>query len=703
MAAPTPHETPQDTGAEPKLVTDHEGIRRLLHEAGADVSRIDLACTAPLDRSLGMDALARLSLSLSLAPELAQRRLRDVALDSALFAFECPNGMLRVFIPGSYGALRCLNPDTGLETDPPDPGTIGRALMLDATPRTDQKRGPLATWFGMTTDAASGTLVPLVALTVLSNLLGLALPLFTLAVYDQVLAAGDRTLLYLLAVGLLLSLLGDMLLRGMRSILMARTSGLVDLSAKSRLFGRLLRAPSLFEAGFGARASRSRLREIDRVRSFFIGPIGVAFVEAPFALLYVLALAYLAGWLALVPAAILVVGAAGILALLSPAVRRTQMAAQQADAYSATNYEIITGYDTIMAEGTSAQWLNRFREASARLAEMELFRLRTSVGAQVSASTLVSLAVLATLGGGASMAISGTLSVGALIASVALVWRMSAPLPSLMQGYLRWSDIRAAAENSASILNAALPPPRDNRLSGRGGGMKGSVAFSSVMMTYERGQTAALRNVSFSVDPGEIIAITGHAGAGKSTTLDLIAGMLEPQFGAVTIDGINPRQISQNALRQSIGYLKRGERMLPIPIADYLNLGVEVERRPVRDLVCRQMGILEQIEHLPLGFGTVMTSLDANSGLAKAIALTRVFLSDTNLILLDEPDTASIAARRAILGAIDRLRGSRTVIMATHSPELVSVADRLIVLNHGTLARICAPREIAGLSKVASQ
>lgn len=679
--------------------TDHAGVRKLFHLVGADVSRIDMGCIASLDGGIGLDDLCALSLMLSVRPELVSRRLAEVALDAAYFAFECADGSLRIFVPGPYGALTCLDPDTGLAIRPPAPDTLGRALLLPSSPEVPEERSPLMTWLKVTRDAASGTMLPLVILTVISNVLGLSLPLFTLAVYDQVLASGDRFLLGALTVGIVIALLCDFCLRGLRSTILARTSSLIDLNAKSNLVGRLLRSPELVGIGTSARTGMARLKDLDRVRTFFVGPIGVACLEAPFVLFYVLALGYLVGWLALLPAGVLLLGGVCVLLLLSPVLRRARGVGRQSDEYGITCYEVATGFEAIKSEGETAWWLNRFRDASARLAEVELLRQRALQGSQIASGTVTSLAVLATLGAGAALVIDDGLSVGALIASVALVWRMSAPLPSLMQGYLRRDEIRRAIANSAAVLGSELSASRDSRLGGGSGGANGRVVFASVMMSYERGRVSALRNVSFEINPGEIVAITGHAGAGKSTLLDLVAGMAEPQLGAVTIDGVNPRQISHSALRQSIGYLVRDHRTLPVTVAEFLDLGVEIESRAMRNHVCDKLGVYELVENLPAGFDTLMSDLDPNSGLVGGLALARVLLLDTSLLLLDEPDASSPAARQALLRVIEESRGARTVILVTHSPEFIASVDRVLVLNQGSVVRNCAPSEMVRKSK----
>jgi ATP-binding cassette subfamily C protein/ATP-binding cassette subfamily C protein LapB len=253
----------------------------------------------------------------------------------------------------------------------------------------------------------------------------------------------------------------------------------------------------------------------------------------------------------------------------------------------------------INAEGKTTWWINRFSDTSARLAEAEMMRQRASMLAQIASSTLVSLTVIATLSAGALLVIDGSVSVGVLIASIALVWRMTAPLPGLLQARLRWFEIKDSINGTSTMLDLELEAVRETGLGGHVRSMAGRVGFSSVMMSYQRGHTAAVRNVSFEVSPGEIVAVTGHSGAGKSTILDLIAGIVEPQFGTVTIDGINPRQISPSVLRQSLGYLARDHGVLPLSIREYLQLGVEFDLHSEIKGICARTGLLNEIETLP--------------------------------------------------------------------------------------------------------
>lgn len=682
----------------------YDGIRQLFHLAGADITPVDMSNIVGVDDDLTLDRLAEVALMLSLDPEIVAGRLDAFMLGNSLFAFQCGNGELCIFIPGANGTLKCMAPESGLEVQLPPLSTRGTALVL--TMMIDEVAPPangLSAWLRLARESTNNVFSYLVGLTALSNLLGLALPLFTLAVYDQVLAAENRSILSMLVLGLALAVGGDLLLRTLRSASLSRLAAQVDMRTSSLLFASMIRGANVVPGGISARAGLSRMRDMDLLREYFVGATGVALLEAPFFALYLLVLFLIGGWLVMVPAVTLLVGVFLILASLGSAVRRNKSDVHQSQEYGATCNEIAGRYDAIKREGYLANWADRFRAASARMSEADISRQRIMISAQLASTTLVSFTVISTLGAGTVLVINGALSVGALIASVALVWRMTAQLPSLIIARLRWPEVQDALNASNAVLNADLGVKSDNGLGGRGRGMSGNVSFSSVMLTHQRGFVPAIRNLSVDIKPNEIVAITGHSGAGKSSMLDLIAGVVEPQFGTVTIDGINPRQISSSAFRQSLGYLPREHGTLPVSIREFLTLGVELGLRQNCHEICLRTGIMPLIERLPKGLDTRMSDLDASGGLVRGIALARVLATDSSLYLFDDPDSSSASARRALLSEIERIRGNATIIIATHEPEFIAAADRVLVLNQGSLVRDCAPGELAQAKRVVNQ
>ncbi len=671
----------------------YDGVRLLLTRAGAEISTVDLVTAAESGGGVSLDYLSRLSLVFGLEPQVARESIGNLMLRSPLFAFEEPDGALWLFMTGSDGLLTCVDIEGAEPASRPAPDATGRALVF--TEATSLRRGDPA--FGTMRAILEWSRKPLIAIvgiTFASNLLGLTLPLFTLAVYDQVLAAGEARMLAILVAGLALGLLADAILRMMRSKLVSRSAAHLDARLSSRIFGTLMRRSDGTPIAVGG-ATSARLRDLERIRSFVFGSVGVSLIEAPFALIYVIVLILLLGWIAIVPLGFLFAGFTVAMVLLASASRRGRAALARAEEYGSLCTEIAGRLGTIRVEGTQQIYEGRFRDASARLAEAELLQQRTAQMVQLTSGVLVSLTVLITLTVGALVSMEGGLSVGALIASIALVWRMSAPLPALLQARLRWSDVSEALAATSDLLAPSGEETNHAGGSGNGRTMLGRVAFSSVNFTYARGNSAAIRNLSFDIGAGEIVAITGHSGAGKSTLLDLVGGMLKPQFGSVTIDGVNPQQVAASTLSQSIGYLSRDVAPVPFTIREFLRLGVDPIDRLEIDDICDRLGLASEIAALPLAEETPMTDLHEGSGLARGLALARVLASNVSLLLLDEPDAASKTARTALLAELQALRGETTVLLVTHEPSFIEIADRVLILNAGALVRNCAPSDIS--------
>ncbi len=184
--------------------------------------------------------MGELSLVLGLEPGVVRGNLGELMLRSVLFAFEAADGTLYLFMPGADGMLVC----TDLEGMPPNfqpgPDTPGRALVFSEARRSlggEPASGAMRTILGWT----GKPLRAIVGITFASNVLGLSLPLFTLAVYDQVLASGEQRVLAILTLGLGLGLAGDLLLRTLRSKIVSRSAAHLDARMSSRAIGTMLR------------------------------------------------------------------------------------------------------------------------------------------------------------------------------------------------------------------------------------------------------------------------------------------------------------------------------------------------------------------------------------------------------------------------------------------------------------------------------
>tara|TARA_R110000868_G_scaffold357374_1_gene618857 strand:- start:20628 stop:22760 length:2133 start_codon:yes stop_codon:yes gene_type:complete len=677
----------------------HDGIRRLIFQAGITITPLDLSEMQQGQANFTFDDISEIALTLSLDASVKHERLSDLLLDTNLFAFETLDRTLYIFVPAADGSTACIAPDTGLEMALPDLDANGRSLVFSEPivtitgSKNISKKIP--GWLSMAVSGSRNSVSQIAIVTFIGSTLALALPLFTLAVYDQVLAAQNLTVLIYLSIGFGIAVIAEFTLRSLRSRILANASAYLDLKTSTTRNSRLFRTTATLARLFSSRDASIIIKDHERLSNIITGPIGTALLEIPVFFVYVAVLGILGSWLAIIPIVGLIAGGFGILRILSYANDRTQSALQRAEEYSVICDQIARLFPTIKTGGASRSWYKRFLNASARLAEAEMQRQRTFSYARIASNALGSIIVSISLAIGAIMVINQSLSSGALIAVVAIVWRLMAPVPSILEAILRRTEITNLIANANRAEEEIDNILAGEALGGQGKGIAGQVSFSSVLFNYQRGQAPALRNISVSITPGELIMITGVSGSGKSTFLDMIAGLKIPQLGTVTIDGVLPSQLSSAALLQSVSYLSRDHNSLPISIKEFMHFGAEINDPNDIEDNCHRAGILEKIKSLPDGFDTRLCDIETNSSLLHRIAVTRALSTGSRLILLDEPDASTVKSRKTFLSAISRLRNNSTIIVATHEPEYISAADRILIMNQGAIVRICTPKDIA--------
>lgn len=539
------------------------------------------------------------------------------------------------------------------------------------------------------------------AMTVTISVLNLATPLFVMAVYDKVIATGSELTLFYLGIGIVFALLGEILLQYMRGKLLAYIAARVDLLAGSAVFQKLLNLPMALTERATVGAQTARFREFESLRDFFVGPLALAFLELPFVILFILAVALISGVMAVVPAAMLVIYlVAG--ALIIPAVQRGVM--QSMGGTSGRHsflVETVSNLRAIKYHTAETIWLDRYRDLSAQAAMANYRTAQVANFATTFAQIMMIAAGILTLVVGIELVLNQELSVGGLIACMALVWRILTPMQMLLIAMTRLEQVRTGIRRVDQLMGmrAERSPYLATAAAKR---FEGRVAFNRVSIRYIPEGDPALIGASFDISPGEIVAVTGANGAGKSTILKLIAGLYQPQAGSVSVDGIDIRQIDPHHLRHSIGYVPQVCELFHGTIEQNLLLGnPTADHMAIRE-AAHMAGVLGTIELLPEGFQTrigdqVLRQLP--TGFQQALALARAYLSKAPIMLFDEPGSNLDAdGDKAFMATLTQLRGRATVFIVTHRPSHMRLADRMLVLDRGIIRFSGTPEEV--LSKL---
>ncbi|MFI5684598.1 thiol reductant ABC exporter subunit CydD [Streptomyces sp. NPDC051636] len=265
------------------------------------------------------------------------------------------------------------------------------------------------------------------------------------------------------------------------------------------------------------------------------------------------------------------------------------------------------------------------------------------------------------------------------IGLVILVLAPEAYLPLRQVGaqYHAAAEGLAAAEDIFAVLETPVPA------SGTGAVPAGAVAFEGVTVRYPGRSADAVTDVSFTVEPGETVALVGPSGAGKSTLLNVLLGFVRPDAGRVRIGGADLAELDPEEWRSRIAWVPQRPHLYAGTVAENVRLA---QPDADDDAVCRALreaGALEFVDALPEGAATVLGEDGAglSAGQRQRIALARAFLADRPVLLLDEPTAALDGATEAdVVAAVRRLAVGRTVLLVAHRPALLGVADRVVRL-----------------------
>lgn len=272
------------------------------------------------------------------------------------------------------------------------------------------------------------------------------------------------------------------------------------------------------------------------------------------------------------------------------------------------------------------------------------------------------------------------------IGLVILVLAPEAYLPLRQVGtqYHAAAEGLAAAEEIFAVLETPVPAPGTTRVP------EGPLAFEGVTVRYPGRSADAVSDVSFTVEPGETVALVGPSGVGKSTLLHTLLGFVRPTEGRVRAGGVDLAAADLEQWRSRIAWVPQRPHLYAGTIADNVRLArPDADERAVRRALA-DAGALEFVDALPAGLGTVLGEDGAglSAGQRQRLALARAFLADRPVLLLDEPTAALDGETEAeVVEAVRRLAAGRTVLLVVHRPALLAVADRIV-----RLAETAAPR-----------
>ncbi|WP_322757122.1 ATP-binding cassette domain-containing protein [Synechococcus sp. CBW1107] len=536
-------------------------------------------------------------------------------------------------------------------------------------------------------------------------LLGLALPFYMRAIYNISIPSNSLTSTFWIFLGVVVLFFLDWNLRQWRASSLSQLSGrleaLLGVSLVEKLFGLDYRQiESLGQSGL-----TSRFRNLESLLGYVQGPLALACLDFPFITVYLAAVAFIAGWLVLVPLVLMLVS--GLLVWLMSRYYSGAATLNQATgtSISQAQLELVHRFLEVKLANVEWVWLQRLRGLSAQ-SSVSALTINGQVGRlQVISSTTSQLAGVLTLAIGALMALNiaqgeaGLDNVvapqfGNLIAAMFFVWRIFGPFQLLMSALLRYTTMRNQYQQLDQFLKIrSASQPRASQDTTSTTRLRGSILLDSAACRLGTENKFAITRVSLTVSPGEILAITGNSGCGKSTVLRVIDQLYPLVSGTLLFDGKDYRQFGVDGIQRNIAYLMSDVQLLPGTVLSNLTaMNPDATLSGVRG-VCHQLRILDFLENLPDGLQTALTDeivFQLPKGIRKLFALAQAVIKDTPILLLDDLSQGLAPAQfDAVLEVLPSLRRcslsgqDRSVILATDNKLLLERADRLCILDKG--------------------
>ena len=629
--------------------------------------------------------------------EPVERRLSKIASRELPAIVELEGGRAAVLLDqsGSQALVHApgLEEPLWIERSELAAAYAGRAVLVEADPTAERENErpydalKRRHWFWSEAWRARAQFRPVILAAVVINLLALAVPLFTMNVYDRIIPNEAVSSLWVLAAGVGLALAFDYLLRLARARLVDEIGRGLDARYSQRIFEKVMNLPLASRQGSTGAIAR-RVSEYEQVRDFFASTSVVLLVDIGFMVIFLGFIALLAGWLVMIPiviiAIMLLVGWS-----LQKAMGRGALDAQaDASLQHSILVESISGTETLKAARAEGLMLGRWRRFATMSANtQERMRRLTAIAVNLAAVAQQAMSIGLVIGG-FYLFHAGDITMGAIIAIVMIAGRAMSPVGQFALLMTRAKQAGATLDS----LQAMMQLPDERHAGGRSIApeiREGVVRLDAVGFRYPNASADSLSDVSIEVRPGERIGIIGRVASGKSTLGRVLCGLYAPTEGAMLVDGLDSRQYHPHQLREAFRYVGQDADLFSGTVRENLLLGgarasdddlIDAVKRSGADIFLAQGAA-----GFDLDIGERGSRL--SGGQRSLLVLARALVSPSKLLFLDEPTGAMDTQTERYF--IDKLASAiapeQALVVSTHRHQMLSIVDRLVVIDKGRI------------------
>lgn len=519
------------------------------------------------------------------------------------------------------------------------------------------------------------------------QILGILTPVMTQVVVDKVLSHRTLSTLQVLAVGIFIVYVFELILSLAKNYLFTHTTNRIDVMLSSKLFNHLFALPLRYFESRRAGETVARVRELDSIRHFLTGTPLSSMIDLFFIIVYIVVLLFYSPSLTMI-----VITSIPVYAILSLVVtplfkKRLDEKFNAGAETSSFLVESINGVQTVKSFAIEDKFEQKWGELQADYVKASY---KTSMLSQTAGSIgqfVQKVFDLMILYFGALHVINGNFTVGQLVAFRMLSGRISGPVLRLVQLWQEYQQAALSVKRIGDIFNAPMEIKGGAEISSLPE-LKGRIVFDKVRFRYRVDASEVIKDMSFTIDEGSIVGIVGRSGSGKSTISKLIQRLYIQENGKITIDGIDISMINPSQLRRQIGVVLQENFMFNGSVRD--NISIHMKNATFEQVIkaATTAGAHEFIMSLPNGYDTIIgeKGVGLSGGQKQRIAIARAILGNPKILIFDEATSAlDYESESIIQNNLKEICEGRTVIIIAHRLSTLKEANKIMVIDNGNL------------------
>ncbi|MDB4653296.1 peptidase domain-containing ABC transporter [Synechococcus sp. AH-551-E02] len=591
--------------------------------------------------------------------------------------------------------LKLASPKHGMVVLAPDqleesfPDGIELLLMERSNATPDQKFGP--GWFWPALKRYRSVLIQVLAASFVVQLFTLANPLLIQVIIDKVITQRSLDTLQVLGFALVVVTILEGVLNSLKTFLFAETTNRIDQRLGSEVIDHLLRLPLGYFDRRPVGELGTRVAELEKIRNFLTGQALTTILDAAFSVIYIMVMIVYSWLLTLIALSVLPIQI-GLTLLGAPLFRRQYRSAAEENAKTQSHLvEVLTGIQTVKAQNVEMVSRWRWQEFYSNYIARTFEKTITGTALNQTSSVLQKISQLMVLWIGASLVLSGDLTLGQLIAFRIISGYVTQPLLRLSTIWQSVQELKVSFERLADVIDTPQESNEVDKSKVMLPPIHGHVRFENLSFRFGPGKPEVLKDINLEVKSGTFVGIVGQSGSGKSTLMKLLPRLYDPAKGRILIDDYDIDKVELYSLRRQIGIVPQDPLLFSGTVSENIALtNPDVSSEEIVT-AARLASAHDFIMELPSGYSTPVGERGANlsGGQRQRVAIARTLLSNPKLLVMDEATSAlDYETERKVCENLHEKLVDQTVFFITHRLTTIRQADVIVMMHQGAIVEI---------------